>query len=290
MLIVVLADTGWSVGLVHYGVEKYLPDHRFIFHNQGSFIFETFIADIHRADIIMTTLNNYIYINSICNTPELRKKTVIVCHGISEIKMIQGHQQFNGEFSTDFKYSVTSDVLVPFHPRKVYITPNGIDHTLFTPIKHSGKIENIGWAGASFVGFKRVDWSYKIADLTGLPLTIASRMPFENLLKLYKTFDIFIVTAGPHESDETGPLPPFEAIASGVLVIGTPVGNFSHVPGPKFNTVEEAAMIINELKKDPERVCSIIKEQYDFVMENYTYSVLSKKWNLMFEETYNNKD
>ena len=289
MLIAVLADTGWSIGLVHSGVEKYLPEHTFIFHNQGSFNYERFINDIKRADIIMTTLNNYIYINSICNTPELRKKTTIVCHGISEIKMIQGHHQFKGEFSTDFTYSVTSDVLVPFHPMKVYITPNGIDHTIFTPIKHSGKIENLGWVGASFVGFKRVDWSYKIADKTGLPLTIASRMPFENLVKLYPTLDVLIVTSGPHESDETGPLPPFEAIASGVLVIGTSVGNFSHVPGPKFKTIEEAAQIINELKNDPERVLSIIKEQYEFVMENYTYKVLSKQWNTMFDYIMENK-
>ena len=284
MLIAVLADTGWSVGLVHYGIEKYLPEHTFIFYNQGDFCFESFIKDIYRADIIMTTLNNYIYINSLCTTPELRKKTVIVCHGISEIKLIKAHHQFKGHFSTDFTYSVTSDVLVPFHPMKVYITPNGIDHTLFTPIKHSGKIENIGWAGASFVDFKRVDWSYKIADLTGLPLTIASRMPFNNLVKLYRTFDVFIVTAGPHESDETGPLPPFEAIASGVLVIGTSVGNFRHVPGPKFNTIEEAAQIINELKNDPEKVLSIIKDQYEFVMENFTYNTLALKWNSMFNE------
>jgi glycosyltransferase involved in cell wall biosynthesis len=290
MLIVVLADTGWSIGLVHRGVEKYLPEHTFIFYNQGlSLMFEKFMIDIYRADIIMTTLNNYIYINSLCNTPELRKKIAIVCHGISEIKMIQEHHQFKGEFSTDFTYSVTSDVLVPFHPRKVYITPNGIDHTLFTPIKHSGKIENLGWAAASFIGFKRVDWSYKIADLTGLPLTIASRMPFDNLVKLYKTFDVLIVTSGPHESDETGPLPPFEAIASGILAIGTPVGNFSHVPGPKFNTIEEAVKIINELKNDPERVLSIIKEQYEFVMENYTYNKLALKWDIMFKDTYMNK-
>jgi len=286
MLIVVLADTGWSVGRVHSDIEKHLPQHTFIFHNQGSFIFQEFMNDARRGDIIMSTLNNYLYLNSLFTNLEERKKIVFICHGVSEIKIISGHSEYNG-FSTDFTYSVTSDVVAPFHPRNVYVTPNGIDKSLFTYTKRSGKIMKLGWVGAHHVGVKRVDWSYKIAHSTNLTVTIASTIPFDNIHDLYKSIDILLVTSGPEACEETGPLPPFEAIASGVLVIGTSVGNFSHVPGPKFNTVDEAAQIINELKHDPERVCALAKEQYDFVMENYTYDTLAKKWDAMFMDIYN---
>ena len=71
----------------------------------------------------------------------------------------------------------------------------------------------------------------------------------------YKTIDVLLVTAGP--------LPPFEAILSGVLVIGTAVGNFQLLPGPKFSKIEEVAVLLKDLKKLPDRVKALAKEQYE---------------------------
>lgn len=100
----------------------------------------------------------------------------------------------------------------------------------------------------------------------------------------YQSIDVLLVTAGPEEEREAGPLPPFEAIASGVLVIGTNVGNFQFVPGPKFSTIEEAATILNALKKDPETIRQISAAQYDFVMQNYTFEICAQKWAEAFED------
>jgi hypothetical protein len=286
MKIVILADTQWSVGRVHAGIAKYLPEHEFIFHDQSSFFFQQLVNDIRSADVLIGTLNTYIYINSLCVEPEIRKKTLFICHGVSEIKMIEEHPDFNKEFSTDFVYSVTSDVLVPFHPMKVYITPNGIDKTLFTHIERSGKIQNLGWVGAYQVSIKRVDWSYQIADATELSLSIACKIPFDRMNEVYKSIDILLVTSGPDASEETGPLPPLEAIACGAIAIGTPVGNFRNVPGPKFNSIDEAIEIINQLKTNPEMVCALAKEQYNFVMENYTYDTIAQKWNTIIKDIY----
>jgi hypothetical protein len=284
MKIVVFADTGWSIGRVHADVAKHLPQHTFIFHNQGSFNFQQFIDDFKSSDICLTTLNNYIYIASLYVKAEDRKKICIVCHGVSEISLIQTHKSFQG-FSPNFTYSVTSHVLIPYHPMNVYVTPNGIDPRLFTYRQRTGLIETLGWCGAHNIKVKRVDWSYTIASKCNLPLSIASTLSFENIKKWYHEIDILLVTSGPDPQVETGPLPPFEAIVCGVLVIGTSIGNFRQVPGPKFSTIDKATAIINDLKQDPEKVCKIAKEQYDFVMNTFTYTQLAKSWNTMFEST-----
>jgi len=284
MKIVVFADTGWSIGRVHADVARHLPQHTFIFHNQGSFNFQQLLNDFKSSDICLTTLNNYIYIASLYSNPEDRKKICVVCHGVSEISLIQTHKSFQG-FSPNFTYSVTSDVLIPHHPMKVSVTPNGIDPSLFTYRERNGYIQTLGWCGAHHINVKRVDWSYKIASKCNLSVSIASTLLFEDIKKWYDTIDILLVTSGPDSQVETGPLPPFEAIASGVLVIGTKIGNFKQVPGPKFSTIDEAAAIIKDLKQHPDKVCKIAKEQYDFVMNTFTYNQLAKLWNTMFEST-----
>jgi hypothetical protein len=70
---------------------------------------------------------------------------------------------------------------------------------------------------------------------------------------------------------------------SGVPVIGTSVGNFRKVPGPKFSNPEEAARILTELKQDPDRVKSLIEEQYHWVMEHWTYKSHAGAWKKMFD-------
>ena len=287
MKIVVLADTGWSVGRVHADVAANLPDHTFTFHNQGSFSFQTFMNDFNSSDICFTTLNNYIYFSSLFSKPEHQKKICVVAHGVSEIRMIQEHASFKG-FSSNFTYGVTSDVLIPHHPMKVYVTPNGINPDLFTYHERTGAVKTLGWCGAHRIQVKRIDWSYKIAGGCKVALSIACTLPFEELKQWYNSIDILLVTSGPENQVETGPLPPFEAIACGVLAIGTSIGNFRHVPGPKFSTIEEAVAIITSLKEDPEKVRMLAKQQYDFVMNNFTYTHLAKAWNQMFMATAKN--
>lgn len=285
MRIIVLADTGWSIGRVHSDVARELPEHTFVFYDQGCFIFENFLNDVKKSDILFTTHNNYYYISSLYTNPKDRRKIAIIAHGVSELINVKNSENYKG-LSDDFTYGVTSDVLVPFHSMKVYVTPNGINSDLFTYTPRSGKVETLGWCGAHRVKIKRIDWSYKIASSTNLSISIAMTLPFNKLLEWYKTIDIFLVTSGPDVSEESGPLPPFEAIASGVLVIGTFVGNFRNVPGPKFETIDEAVEIINELKNKPELVRELAKEQYDYVIANNTYKNLAKKWDILFTETF----
>jgi hypothetical protein len=106
--------------------------------------------------------------------------------------------------------------------------------------------------------------------------------------------NLLLITSIPNGISETGPLPAFEAILSGVPVIGTPTGNFAKVPGPKFTTIEEGVNIVTYLKYNPDDMKALAKEQYDYVIKNFIYEAFAHKWKEAIEYVYNlskdNKD
>jgi hypothetical protein len=273
--IVIIADTTWSIGRIHKDLENALKDkYTFIFYEAARFNLESFMRDFKEANACITTYSVYdAFIQLINNTIELRK-TLIVCHGHSEYA---AHNRTS--HTTDMTYASTSHVLKPFFGETpLYITPNAVDCSQFKYKPHSGQINTLGWCGAIGVATKRFEWGCKIAAKTRLPISYAISIPFEKVVEWYQTIDVLVVTAGPEEYVETGPLPPFEAIASGCLVIGTSVGNFSLVPGPKFKTIEEAVEIINSLREKPEECKRIAAEQYAYVIENMDMKKVSAEW------------
>jgi hypothetical protein len=188
---------------------------------------------------------------------------------------------------TDFTYGLTSSVSYLYYADRIqgsiFVTPNGVDPAGFVYRERAGTIQKLGWCGTPRVGQKRVDWAHSIAAADGIPLDIASTVPRAEMPAWYDSIDLLLITSGPCLTAETGPLPAFEAIVSGVPVIGTPVGNFSFLPGPKFTTIEEGVALIKELQADPAWLRKIAKEQYECVMSRWTYEVLGKEWRTMFE-------
>jgi glycosyltransferase involved in cell wall biosynthesis len=113
----------------------------------------------------------------------------------------------------------------------------------------------------------------------GVKATISNPgVPEDEMDEWYRGVDILLVLSGPERWAETGPLVAFEAVACGVVVVGTRVGNSGFIPGPKFETVEEAIAIINDLKQHPEKVRELAKEQYEYVKANFSYDVIAPKW------------
>ena len=282
MKIGIFCEIGWSIHRVFLDVSKNLPEYTFDFLDWSCYTFEQLMNFINTSDVIITT--SYA---SVCGFDNLKyfpiEKTLFICHGAGEIE--------GKELPSGFMYGMTSDKLKHLFPNnKHFITPNGVDHSLFEHKETNGQIEKIGWCGAPNVHVKQISWAIDIANRTDTPLNICSsipcehdvkmwqRLPFENVIKWYKTIDVLLVTSVPDERCESGPLPAFEAIVSGVPVIGTPVGNFANIPGPKFRTIEEGVEIINRLKHNPEEVKRIAKEQYEYVMKNNTYEAVIHLW------------
>jgi len=280
----VFADLGWSIGRVHYDVARRLPDIEFTFSPWGGYNTTEVIRLFNECDVCITPMHCVSFFKT--QFPMFdRKKCLFIGHGQYD------HTNFTEE-DCQFVYGITSDAIRNCLPEntKVFVTPNGVEHTMFDYIERTGELKNVGWCGAPNVPYKQAGWGLSICRDAGVKFIISSSAPceddfskwgalsYEEIRKWYSTIDILIVTAQPEAMSETGPLPPFEAIVSGIPVIGTPVGNFRHVPGPKFTTIEQATSILLELKSDPERMKSLAKEQYEYVMANYTYKSFIHKW------------
>jgi FkbM family methyltransferase len=274
--IVIFTDLGWSIERVFRDMETYLTDYIFVYHNATAFATNKLVADVNECHICISSLYLYNDMMHIFKSPTLQQKLVFMAHGFSEI-------QTQTPYSTYPTYCAVSDVLIPFMPTPMYVTPNGVDDRLYTKTPHSGRLRSLGWCSSKRMKLKRFEWAYTIADNAGLSISIASNLTFEHLREWYRTVDLFLVTSGPEPHVETGPLPPFEAIASGVPVIGTAVGNFRHVPGPKFTTMDDAVAILKTFKAHPERLQALADEQYAYVMANFTYAAVKKQWITMLD-------
>jgi hypothetical protein len=281
--IVVIADSEWSIGRVHKDVALALRDvFEFKFFHQSSFYFEEVKSELSTCHACLTTHNVHEAIIDMFNlrTPAQQSKMVVVCHGHNEL--LKKYDR-----SEHITYGVVSDILLPFVPAGTFVAPNGVNLSLFNRKPCTGAITTLGWCGFMATAVKRVEWVTEIARRSHLPVSLAQSLPIDALKEWYHSIDILLVTSGPEPFVETGPLPPFEAIASGTLVIGTNIGNFSKVPGPKFSTADEAVQIVAELKADPERVRNLAAEQYNWVVENWTYKQHAAAWQQMFEAAIN---
>lgn len=282
--IVVLAEDKWSIGRVHHDVGlELVEDFAFKFYEASNFVGQEFLQDFRDSDLCIVTLNlleGFLGMFKF-DSPDDRRKTIAVCHGICEIRHKNWLQHVN--------YVTVSDILLPFLPHRTYVANNGVYERHFRRKEHAGKLKTIGWGGCLANTNKMSERVFEIARKSRLPVSVAETVKFEELEAWYHTLDVMIVTSGPHDYNETGPLPPFEAIAAGVPVVGTSVGNFRKVPGPKFATTDEAASILLDLKSDPEKVKKLAQEQYDWVMQNWTYRTLGNEWREMFNSILNPK-
>lgn len=276
----VFSDSYWSINRVYRDVEKQLcDDFEFFYMHWRDYNTQEFVDRYTNCDLCLT---NVICVS--CPMPDFPyldfRKTLFVSHGFPENDKLTN-------YPTNYMYGMTSDSVLHFFPNNVPVlyTPNGVDPDLFTYTERSGELKTIGWAGASYQPYKHLDWAQAVSSQTNIPLRTAEHLPFHEMKDWYQTIDILLVTTIPEHWRETGPLPAYEAIVSGVLVIGTPVGNFRKIPGPKFSTIEDGIKIVNELKENPELVRKLAKEQYDCVMNNWTYKVLAHYWRSAFYAT-----
>jgi hypothetical protein len=250
-----------------------IPNCEAIFYNYGFFNPSDFMQNMKSCDACLTTLSLHTGILKFVKDPSWQRKMLFVVHGDTETKDV--------EYSETLRYSVVSDVIIPRMPSNlnILVTPNGVDPSLYTHRERDGTLKIVGWAGAASVPVKRFHMFQPIVDAAGLQSkTTVHQIPSEQMDGWYQDVDILLILSGPEEFVETGPLPAFEAIACGIPVVGTRVGNFSKIPGPKFSTVEEGIALLQELKNDPERVRDIAKQQYEAVMKDWSYDVTAKLW------------
>lgn len=279
MKVFVFVQLNWSVHRVILGIERQLPDFQFRYlESNVPYPLETFKELYNWCDVMLTNLEASRILTKCFSSFMDFKKVLYISHGAIENQVVTSYDPIS-------KYGMTTEYLKPFFPCNItpYFTPNGVDPTLFKYTERDGKLKTLGWCGCPDIKSKRVEWANDISLRSNLELKIGYKISFYDIIEWYQTIDLLVVTAGPELYSETGPLPPFEAIVSGVPVIGTYVGNFSKIPGPKFFTVEQAVSIIEHLKENPQIVKQLAKDQYDYVMNNYTFEKIAPLWRRALE-------
>ena len=294
MKVCLFTDRGWALGVVARDLKATLTEYDIdIIDWDVRNVFDTvkYINDIYnKYDVIISNIAGGSPFRSF---PDRRKV----------LFRSDGSEEFNngGHLDVNNTYAATSESIIKLFPQgsKVFWTPNGANQNLYNYKQRDGILNKIGWCGAPRVWFKQINWAIEIATQTGIPFNITSSVPcehnvqiwqpltYEQVREWYSTIDLLLITSFPNGISETGPLPAFEAILSGVPVIGTPTGNFAKVPGPKFTTIEEGVNIITYLKYNPDDVKEIAKEQYEYVMKYFTYDSFAYRWKEAIEYVHN---
>jgi len=289
--ILIYGEITWSVGKVHKSISEYLKnDFEFTFYDWSKIYPIDLIPILINYDIVLT---NLVTLNIFKRYVSSLKNFIFIAHGYPDV--IGYKNDFNlklEDFSTESLFAVTSNSIKCLFPKEIILKNlfNGVDLKKYDRQQSNTVIKKIGWCGAPEIISKRVDWIFEITNKSDTLLSIASTIPTDQLYQWYKNIDVLVITAGPDEWMETGPLPAFEAIATGKLVIGTKVGNFAKFPGPKFSTMEEAIFLIKYLQIHSDEVEQIIKEQYKYLKENFSYEILHLQWKEVFLECLKNNN
>lgn len=291
----IYGEPAWAIGRIHRDIEKYLCDEfEFIYYDWSNTYSLNFNNVFESVDLVVSMYMGQKYFDNY-NPLLNKKKCMFISYGFEEMHITNP--------SPSSIYGMASRSIEHLFPCNLnpFFVPICVELDNFNHKEHSGSTNVVGWCGAPRVWFKQFHWAREIAKQFGTELQVSSKTQFEDLndwrplsadeLKVwYSKLDILLITSIPNGQSETGPLPAFEAIASGVVVIGTAVGNFKEIPGPKFSTIEEAVQILNELKNDPERVKQIANEQYNCIVNKWNYKVVSDQWKEMFRAALKNAE
>jgi len=109
---------------------------------------------------------------------------------------------------------------------KIFYTPNGVDINLFRPIpRQSNDVFTIGWAGHSGHKGKRLNILRKVVDgIPGATILVQDKehyIPHNEMPEFYNRMDCYCCISESEGSNNSI----LEAMACGLPVISTPVGN-----------------------------------------------------------------
>jgi hypothetical protein len=290
MKVCIFTDSTWALGQVARDLKSSLKDYDVDIVDWSGHSQEAIRNMYNHYDVIITNIAGKFLLNHLSD----KRKILFRADGTEEF----GN---SGNLEVENTYSATSESIMQFFPSesKVFWTPNGADPIHYTHTLRDGSLKKIGWCGAPNCSVKQIGWALEIAKQSNIPFSITSAVACEQDINLWKpltheqvcewysTIDLLLITSVPNASSETGPLPAFEAILSGIPVIGTPTGNFAKVPGPKFTTVEEGLQIVKRLECNPDELVAIAKEQYEYVMKYFTYDAFAYRWKEAIEYVHN---
>lgn len=181
--------------------------------------------------------------------------------------------------------------------KNVFCCQNGVDPKLFTPSSQTPEQLTACWVGDSkHVGNKGLDLIRAACEKTGVPLRYLDRHPGgqEDLLlspemvrdTIYFKSSVYICAS---QSDAT-PNPALEALACGLPVISTRVGNMPEIIRDGYNgylverSIEDIAAAIEKIKAAD--LPAMAKNARLSILNGWTWKQQVKKYEYMFLNLY----
>ena len=174
-----------------------------------------------------------------------------------------------------------------YSDRRIMYTPVSARLDRFNRRMPGGELVTLGFCGKSgaavnFYGedMKRHGMFTELVRQTGLKgLTSEADYTYDTMQSFYDKIDMLVCPS----ATEGGPLGVFEAMACGVPVISTAVGLVREFPAMRFfATVEEARLIVNELRDNSKRA-AYANAQYECLRDRFHMGLLLKHWENLFQ-------
>ena len=200
------------------------------------------------------------------------------------------HAQFKEIIPSDFQGTITAisletqTYLKGLYERSIPYTPYGVQMSKYKRLPLPSCIRKIGIVGdLSFGEIYKQNKGYplleEIANLGNFEI-VYLYYPERTYQEIYEPCDLYICCS----KQDGGPLPVFEAIASGRPAISTQVGNVQHIEHLfLYKTAEEAVSFIHSLNQDTHKLQTYFDHLYsdiqqhwdgDYLLEQFWYPSL----------------
>jgi len=215
------------------------------------------------------------------------QNTVVCMAGGEQLQLLLSFKEKCGRFKFygACNEKIQAKLMQMFPTKKVLHLTHGVDNKLFTPGKTRHRKEfTIGWVGNSTRAIKRFDIAVDVAKQGEFKLLTAGfkRYTHDKMPRYYHSIDTLIVTS----IYEAHPLVVYEAMASGLSVVTTNVGDVSRyiVHGengfilPRNATPAEYINILNRLKSDEKLRMRIGKAARQTVIEELSWDKIVEQY------------
>lgn len=260
----------WALGCLHYQLYKSLNRH-----------YDVYLRDWTKAEQVAEFCGGeYDVIIGEANIMEMgsdvdKRKYIPVFH--HNTLSLKNHGHFDHDYSESIKnfdtvYAISDQVASEVKERygvECQVLPFGVSSKFFTERKLR-PINNIGHVRAPnhderYYRIKGLDKFRSICDITGLDEVILFGKNFHLGSAIYSDADMVVCTS----ESEGHPLPLLECAAAKIPFISTNVGIVSQFGSVKtFDTAEEAAEIISELRSDMDVLRKYVDEVHEEVMSS----------------------
>ena len=215
------------------------------------------------------------------------RNTVICIAGGEQLDQLQALRNKSWEFNFygACNKKIQARLKKEFPAKTVFNLIHGVDTNLFSPAKKRDRKDFVvGWVGSTKRGIKRYPLAVEIADKGGFKLRVAAfkQYPHDKMPRVYRGMDVLLVTS----VTEAHPLIVYEAMACGLSVVATDVGDISQYITSGKNgfilpvnaSITQFIEVINRLKKDAKLRTRIGENARQTVVKRLSWNKIAKQY------------